>query len=256
MPRKGAFRKTPVKGKKKVLTVKDVKQIVKKLAEPKKNIVNLFVSTPVPGGGLASFGSGQGIINQDIFSTLAIVQGTEQENRIGNKIGSCRLLFSGFINSLPVQTLVNPYIPYEAHMIVYRNKKDPELNSPKALVQLPANNLDFITGTVMNSTYPWNKDGYVILKHKVWHMNPRGPDNPPSVAIPGVNFESRSVSYKRFKVAIDIKNTLLYNDNETAPTNEHIAVGFYFINGNGTDSTPTEIKFEVSMDAELHFTDL
>jgi hypothetical protein len=261
MPAKKGVRKNLNKGKKSTLTAKEVKKIVKQqvktVAETKHKISNIFSATPVPGGGLSDTSGGYGAINHNIFNTLQVSQGTEQDQRVGNKITSCNLKLSGFICSKLYSSVTNPFCAYEAHMIVFKSKRDPFVNNPNYIVSLPADNNDRITGTVMNSCYPWNKDGYTILKHKVWRMLPRVPDNPPSVTtVPGVNVDSSAVAFKRFKIFIDIKNTLLYNDNENIPTNESIAVGFYFINGNGQDSSASHQKFDVWMDAEIHYKDL
>ena len=113
-----------------------VKRIIAGEAETKEKVVNIFNQSPVLGTGLLT-ATGTGLHQTNLLDTLAIAQGTEQEERNGNKITEARLRVRGVIQSLPYDETSNAnLLPYEVHMVAYKEKKT-IVNSVATLKQLP-----------------------------------------------------------------------------------------------------------------------
>jgi hypothetical protein len=256
-PRKAIKKKTTTKMVKKPSTTfnKRVLQVVDRTRETKMKIFDCFTSEEIHGFGMKTQGSTvQGIKINNLLSKAALAQGTEQEQRIGNEVSNARLKLRGFIHSNTYDSATNnSTLPFEVHMVVYKRKKSID-NTFDIIKSLPSNSTGEIDGTLMNTLYPFNKDSYIIKKHRVFRMRPlshedsTGPINPQS---------SNAPMFQRFIQEINISNKLMYSDTLTVPSNDWVGVLFYCINGDGESggSASGQIRAKVTMDAVLTYKD-
>ena len=99
-----------------------VKRIIAGEAETKEKVVNIFNQSSILGTGLKDDLT-LGLFQANLLDTMAIAQGTEQEERNGNKITECKLRVRGVIQSLPYDSTTNAnLLPYEVHMVAYKQK--------------------------------------------------------------------------------------------------------------------------------------
>jgi len=260
MPRKG---KSKTASRKPIKPKQSFNQRVRKVlaadSETKMKIVNVFNESQIIGTGLADdpFAGQTGLTDTNILQTLAIAQGSEQEERQGNKISSCRLTLRGVIqgNEYNSSTNTNNY-PYEVHMVFYKEKKS-IYNDRFNLKSLPNNATGEVSGTLMNSVYPYNKDRYIIRKVRVFRLRPLGEISTGSLNSYVNNQWSNAPAFHRFVETIDIHKELRYNDNDITPANDWCAVSFFVINGDGQLSRPNnDSRATVTMDAVLRFKDM
>ena len=149
-----------------------VRKVMRGEAETKEKVVNIFNQSAVHGVGLdATTTPANGLTQTNILDVLSIQQGTEQEEREGNKIQDCRLRLRGFIQSNEYSATNTSTYPFEVHMVFFKEKKS-ILNDNSELKQLPNNNTGIVDGTVLNSLYPYNKDKYIIRKVRVFKLRP------------------------------------------------------------------------------------
>ncbi len=256
-------RKAKAKGSKppKMSFNERVRKVVLGEAETKEKVVNIFNRDFIYGVGLdATPAIIQGRTNSNILDTLALNQGGEQEERIGNKIQDCRLrvrgvltsrLWNGDVSSPTNPANTNTY-PYEVHMVFFKLKKD-VANNNASLKVLPNNTTGIVDGTLMNSVYPYNKDRYIIRKVRVFRLRPLAAT---TTLAPNLNQQqSNAKPYHRFQETIDIHKELKYNDQQTTPANDWVGVSFFVINGDGTTLDTKESRCEVTMDAVLRYKD-
>lgn len=181
-----------------------------------------------------------------------------QESRIGNKIQNVTVDFRGLIKSLPFNDSTN-YLssPFEVHMVVYKEKSG-VANSPDGILTYP-NNAQGRIDNVTSTLYPWNKNGYVIYKHRVWKMR-----SMPEILVENADDHnvinpqtSNFPSFRRFRQRINFGSTWLYNDNDRRPRNVWGCVAFYVINGDGTDLNggTQQIRASCYLDATVKFKD-
>ena len=165
--------KTKAKAKPKMSFNERVRKVIHGEAETKEKVVNIFNSSNINGVGLDATNPAQimGLTQNNILEVLGIQQGTEQEQREGNKIEDCRLRLRGFIQTMPHSTGNTSTYPYEVHMVFFKNKKAIS-NVNNQLKQLPNNLTGGVDGTIQNSLYPYNKDMYIIRKVRVFKLRP------------------------------------------------------------------------------------
>ena len=233
-----------------------VRKVMRGEAETKEKVVNIFNQSAIHGVGLdATTTPANGLTQTNILDVLSIQQGTEQEEREGNKINDCRLRLRGFIQSQVSDSSLNSSdYPYEVHMVFFKEKKS-ILNDNSQLKQLPNNNTGIVDGTVLNSLYPYNKDKYIIRKVRVFKMRPLYS----SVGSPNslVNSQqSNAPAYVRFVETLDIHKELKYNDQSNVPANDWLGVSFFIINGDNQALPNTQVRAKCSMDAVLRYKDL
>jgi hypothetical protein len=231
-----------------------VRSVIRGTAETKEKVVNVFQESPINGSGLANtLTPVQGVTQPNLLDVLDIEQGTEQEQREGNKIENCKLTCRGFIQSMPYSSTVNlSQYPYEVHMVFYKQKKSID-NSNNDLKILPNNNTGHVDGTLMNSVYPYNKDKYIIRKVRVFKLRPLNQGNSQAQINPQ---NSNAPMFHRFHETIDIHKDLKYNDQSNVPANDWVGVSFFVINGDGTVLQRTQVRAKVTMDAVLRYKDL
>lgn len=235
-----------------------VRKVIKGEAETKEKVVNIFNKTPIIGSGLDSgVGGGlQGATQANLLDTLAIAQGTNEEEREGNRIEDCRLRIRGVIASLPSSATNQNYSPYEVHMIAYKLKKD-IANSPSSIKVLPNNNTGPVDGTLINTMYPYNKDRYIMRKIKTFRLRPLYQAFTPGTTADIVNPQSSNAPmFHRFVETLDIHKDLKYNDGTTVPANDWIGISFYVINADGSVEAEGNNRAEITMDATLRYKDL
>lgn len=238
-----------------------VRKVIHGEAETKEKVVSVFNEDAVYGVGLdATLTPVQGLTQNNILQVLAVAQGSEQEQREGNKIQDCRLRVRGVLASRPYvspndATPTNPEnsstYPYEVHMVFFKLKKD-VANNNQSLKVLPNNTTGIIDGTLMNSVYPYNKDRYIIRKVRVFRMRPLSSVTPAST-----NSQlSNARAYHRFQETIDIHKDLRFNDQQNTPANDWVGVSFFIINGDGNPLGSREVRTYATMDAVLRYKDI
>jgi len=232
-----------------------VKKVMHGEAETKQKIVNVFSDSNINNVGLdPTTNTASGLIQNNILDVLNIEQGTEQEQREGNKIEDCKLRVRGFVRSVQYNANTNTSEqPFEVHMVFFKEKQSIGNNTDQ-LKSLPDNLTGIVDGTIMNSLYPYNKDKFIIRKIKVFRLRPQwyAVNAPASL----VNSQlSNAPIFHRFVETIDIHKTLKYNDGSNIPTNDWVGVALFVINGDG-EVLADQVRATASMDAVLRYKDL
>lgn len=261
-PKAQAYRRFGVK-KTNALT-RVVKSMINRSTETKMKVVNVARETDIPGAGLTdtlgAVGHNPGLVFVNLFDTIALAQGVQQEQRVGNKVGNAYLSISGVLHSVPFDSTTNPSpLPYEVHMVAYRRRKS-IMNTYDQLKALPHNAVGPVDCTLINSTYPWNKDSYEIIKHRVWKLRPREADHTANIMNGQV---SNAPMFARFKQHLKISKKLMFQDGNTVPSNTWVGVAFYVINPDGsvlhqpgfTHPAYNQVRAKLSLDAVLRFKD-
>ena len=234
-----------------------VRKVIKGEAETKEKVVNIFNQSAIHGIGLDKTTTPpMGLTQTNILDVLSITQGSEQEEREGNKINDCRLRLRGFIQSNAYSATNTSEFPYEVHMVFFKEKKS-ILNDNSQLKQLPNNATGIVDGTVLNSLYPYNKDKYLIRKVKVFKMRPLAHLRNDAGITSALNSQqSNAPAFRRFVETIDIHKELKYNDQSDVPANDWLGVSFFVINGDNSNLAATQVRALATMDAVLRYKDL
>jgi hypothetical protein len=256
MPRvKGAKNKPKAKAPKMSFNER-VRKVIKGEAETKEKVVNVFNQSNINGCGLDTTTTpDMGLTQPNLLDVLNIQQGSEQEEREGNKINDCRLRLRGFIQSNEYSETNTSTYPYEVHMVFFKEKKQ-IANDNSQLKQLPNNQTVIVDGTVLNSLYPYNKDKYIIRKVRVFKMRPLNSGISSTSSALLNSQQSNDPAYRRFVETIDIHKELKFNDQSNVPANDWCGVSFFVINGDNTALPETQVRAKVSMDAVLRYKDL
>ena len=241
-----------------------VRKVLAGEAERKKKVVQIFQNSPIRGTGLdtAAAGGARGQYNINVLQTMAIAQGTEQEQREGNKISNCKLTVRGFVRSngfsdTGAAGTNNSSYPFEVHMVWYKNKVNysTSLNDYQNLKSLPNNQTGPIDGSIMNSLYPFNKDLYIIRRKRVFRLRPL-PESTGSTDTMVNSQYSNAPQFLRFADTIDIHKDLKFNDGSNTPTNDWVGCVVYVVNGDGEDLATIQHRSNITMDAVLTYTDM
>ncbi len=244
--RKGApTRSTPV-FKKKVMAV------VRRAAERKHKVFAINNGAGIMGSGLGGpGGAGPGYVEETLLVSLALAQGVQQEQRIGNTVTNAKLTIRGCITSLPYNATSNPNTSaFETHMVVYKNRKDASGNSAAGLKQLPGNVTGPVDGTLINTMYPYNTDLYKIIAVKKFNMACN-----PGLASTASNQGFGKILH-RFSVDCKVASTIKYEDPSTVPANDWVGVAFYNINCDGTINNSAVIRSAVAIDGVFSYYDM
>ena len=226
---------------------KRVMRVIAGEAETKMKIVQVYNHSIVQGAGRVQstepgIGSKPGLATENLFTTLSLTRGDDQENIIGNQITDCRLKVRGFIRSNSYNSTYNPAhplvdqhfntsnLPYEVHVVFYKKKTQIQ-NDDLSIKSAPSNLTIPVDASVMNTLYPWNKDTYVIKKHRVFRMRPLTQETTHN-QINGQ--QSNAPMFQRFHMDIPIKKKLIFNDGSYQPSNDWVGVMIYVVNGDGT----------------------
>ena len=264
--------------KPRVSLAQKIKDIALSEAETKLKVWQVLNNNVTVGSGLAKADATvtpailtKGVYLNNVFADQTIggtlvpfmSQGTTQQTRIGNSIRDCKLNIKGFVCSNPSSDSTNssPF-PFEVHLLVYKIHNDP-LNNPNELLNDTNNTNTYITGSAVNSLFPFNRKGCTIKKHKIFRMRPNfsvgttsgSTDNVVGVINPD-NASGEAQFYRRFNLNISMKDKLLFDDVATSPNNEWIAFGCYVINGDGVILQQTQQRVTVSAFATLRYKDM
>lgn len=272
--RKKAYRKKAISKKRpayKATFNKRVLAIVKRQSETKLRVVKVYDKQSVHGSGLATTTYtgmttpitpvAPGLAKKNLLEFINLDQGTEQEQRIGNSITDAKLRIRGFIQSAVYNSNTNAsLLPFEVHMLVYKRKRD-YTNPYDILKAYPNNVTGQISSDIITTLYPWNKDSYHIIKHRVFRMRPLQHEIAVNTTTGIVNPQnSDALPFQRFICNIPIRKVLKFSDGLDFPSNDWVGVLFYVINGDGSIvANPTTNTWDqralVSMDAVLTFKD-
>lgn len=254
----------------KTITMKDVERKMKVVnlynvlrSQPDDaNIYHVGLTTPDANAG--------GWQLNNVYEALGIVQGTTQQQRIGNEIQPTSLTLKGFVQTLPYQDQTNNSgYPYEVHILVWKYK--PSAIPPQTgadapdLLNTPTNTQVRPDGSVENSMYPWNRDQIIVKKYKVINMRPPPVDigvNRPlqgvDVVVHNPQFNTATAkAYKRFSMKIATPKKLTYNDGDISniPNNDWCCISAWIVNGNGILLPISQVRAQLNMTATLTYTD-
>ena len=175
---------------------------------------------------------------------------------LGNKIQNCKLNIRGFVHSRPFDATSNTnYYPFELHLLAYKRKDSPA-NNPDKILQGVNNTNVSIDGSAASTLLPFNRDGYVIKRHKVFKMK-ANPIAAVSTIEHVVGVENPTYNagdyqfFKRFSLNIPIKSTLLFDDAVQSPKNDWCCFSAYIINGDGLTSLNLQQRATISAIATL-----
>lgn len=245
-----------------------VKQITMKEKEVKCCQATLLTNKSINGGGLSFsgliFNNGAGVPN--VLAGLALGQGTQNNQRLGNEVSVKSLTLKGIVQQSPYNALTNTNrTPFDVYMIVYKRKQNSDGN-PATIKEYDSNNMGPIDGSIARTVLdPFNRNGYIIKKVRKFKMQPAseiitgGSSSTPGLAIlnPQIGSGTRDF-FTTFSVKVPIKKILQFNDADTEPKNDWCTVGFYYINGNASATaggTLTESRANITLQAQLRYTD-
>lgn len=201
----------------------------------------------------------RGYIVPNILDNINLLQGTDQETRIGNSVENAKLVLSGVIRSLPYSAQNNAHItPFEVHMVVYKKKNDINGDPLHLKHESATNDTTFPDGTLSSTLYPYNKDSYIIHKVRVFkfrgHRDHETYTGQPYIDLTGGQDQSLPIIH-RFKQSIPISKKLMYRDQTYVPTNSWASVAFYAVDLTGAVIQTTEHRAALYLDATLTFED-
>ena len=247
-----------------------VNQIINKKTETKLRTYTWANDVIISGGGLSLTGSLQseyGMILPNLQDLIPLTQGTTQQTRVGNEITPKTLNVKGLIYSQPFDSKTNNSpLPFEVHLILYKYKQDPITNDPIKIKQLNSDATGPINGSALVDMCPWNKDQYVIYKHRIWRLKPNpaytiltDPGTPPALPlIDPINSSFGSQTnrfFERFSLNIPIPKKFTYGDGLSTPSNFRMGLGMYIINGDGKAVAYNQVRAKVDLRATLYYTD-
>lgn len=244
---------------------KRVLSVINRNSETKMKVVSLAVGHSIYGQGLLATSQNQGsghsgYIIPNLLGTnlMEIFNGTEQEQKIGNKIRDARLIVSGCIKAQPYNATSNPYIsPFEIHMVCYKSKSDPEGN-PLQLKNKPSNQTGTCDGTLENTLYPYNRDKYLIHKVRVFKLRGFRPTetlNATDVIYETGGQSSTLPSFVRFRCECPISNKVIYQDGQSVPSNTWCSLAFFVVDRMNNTITDTHTRAEIWLDGKITFKD-
>ena len=247
---------------------KRVRTVLYKEAETKLKVVTFMDREAIKGGGLQTEATGKTLDGKNIPNLwganldipgkdfFALTRGTEQEQFVGNQISDPVINFRGFVTSLPYNaTTNNSVLPYEFHILVYKNKLTPAVGNPNGILSGPNNAVYRINGRADDSMFAWNRDGYIIKKHMVLRMRPRmktlSSDSAQNSDL------SNAPVFRRFGFRVKLKKVLKFPDGQTYPDDPdgNVSIGMYIIDGSGDVIADTQRRCSVSLVAALRFKD-
>lgn len=255
-----AYRK---KATSKVFTAK-VNRVIARKTETKMRSAQICNNAQVYGAGLSLPGSltSYGLCIANIWHHMTVAQGTSQQQRIGNSINPKSLRLSGVVKSNQFASSTNnSTLGFELHMILYKYKTA-NTGDPSRIVSLTNNQAGAIDGTAQRSLLPWNKDEYIIKKHRVFKMrcmpvHANIAEVPPSsdpVALAVNPQPSSYTAFQRFRVTVPTPKVLKFGDGQDTP-HEQCSLGFYVVDGSGNSLAASQTRATVYCDATLRYTD-
>lgn len=262
--------KKPTTAKKAVRQVRNsnfnkrVLKVLHRTRETKMKTINLANDHLIYGQGLNATTQNvgtpsRGYIVPNVLDNINLLQGTDQETRIGNSVDNAKLTISGVIRSLPYEAVHNEHItPFEVHMVIYKKKNDID-GSPLHLKQLHASNATGICdGTIAGTLMKYNRDSYTIHKVRVFklrgHRTKETLNAQDYIDLVGGQSQNLPVCV-RFRQSIPISKKLLFRDQTYLATNTWATVAFYVVDCTGAVIQTTEHRAALYLDACLTFED-
>lgn len=196
-----------------------------------------------------------GICYQNLFNTMLLNRGDEQGEFNGNKISDVKLNISGVAISQPYNSSTNSSVmPFEVWFVFYKNRDGVQANGkPNDMKQYPNNQVGDIHD-IFTTTYPWNKDQFIIkgVKRFKLRANPQDTDQN-NVYLNSVT--SNAPIFRRFNYQVPVAKVLKYGDGENIPTNDYISLGIYVMNGDGENLPPAQARCKIMGSMTMSYTD-
>jgi len=240
---------------------KKVMAVVRRVAEKKVKVVNIEQGGSITSGGLIMDSTGgivNGYVNSLLLGTLALAQGVEQEQRIGNQVSNAKFTISGVVTAQPYDGTTNPNEnAFECHIVVFKNKKDTLYNTANNLKTYPLNVTGPADGSLINTVYPYNRDLYSIKSVRKFNMiGFIKPANPGAGPVASSTNQGWGKTMHRFSIDCGVNPKLKYIDGSNIPSNDWVGVGFYVVNTDGTVETNAVTRAVCVFDGKLTFTDM
>jgi len=196
-----------------------------------------------------------GLCYQNLFNTMLLNRGDEQGEFTGNKISDVKLNISGVAISQPYNSSTNNSVmPFEVWFVFYKNRDGIQANGkPNDMKEYPNNQVGDIH-EIFTTTYPWNKDQFIIkgVKKFTLRANPQDTDQN-NVYLNSVT--SNAPIFRRFNFKVPVAKVLKYGDSENIPTNDYISLGIYVMNGDGENLPPTQLRCKIMGSMTMSYTD-
>lgn len=239
------------RARKSITFEKKVKAVLNKNAETKLKVINL-ANDGILGTGLTIGTTGFTIPN--ILASVAMTQGTQQGQRIGNQVSNAFLNVKGFVKTMIYSPTNTSTLPFEVHILFYKLKNS-SIPTSDLLKQYPANVEGPITGHVETTLYPYNTNRYTIKKRLVFKMRPLNSGISASSSALLNSQQSNAPAFRRFGCKIPISKVLKYSDGGIIPNNDWVAMSAFVIDGSGEPLSNTDVRAVLYMDASLRWDD-
>lgn len=187
-------------------------------------------------------------------STLAIVQGTGQGNRVGNAIKIKKMRFKAMLTPQPWDNTLNPNPrPLIVRMVMYYDREDPNLlPAPGSTFFQNGSSSTGFSNSPIDILRPINTDRYKVFKikdYKLGYSQYAGTAN--TVANQGAYQAYSNNDFKMVQmIDEDVTKYLVkhvkYNDNLSDPMTRGLYVTFFMIATDGTNLVSTWIPAEIS----------
>lgn len=236
---------------------KRVLSVVSKKAETKLKVIKQLNNSNLIAGSGYALTSGHGYAVPHVMSTIALAQGTGNDERIGNKISNCKMRISGFVETLPYNPTTNiSVVPYELHMVVLKTKSGQPLTNNFNDVKVYPNGVLGGIIDVASSCYPWNKDAYIIKKHKVFKLSASYPYMSGADPVNVIIGMDPKFYFQRFSVEVPVDKNQQYNDGQVIPNNTDCSILWYVLNGDNIGLNASQVRCQVSYSTYFSFQDL
>jgi len=268
--RKAPKRRVAKKGGVKALVNQVAKIVLHREAE---NMINIFQPTQTSPDTRSIFGSGlDNVSNGRIYPQIIpfITVGSGPGGRKGNSITPRTFQLRGVVttnNIYPVAGVVGSstaQCPFYLHMFVYTNKGNIFNNDVSGLMQggtAAGTSLPF-DGTLVRSTYPFNRDQYNIIKHRIFKMAcaPQfllGQSSTTPVSALADGWGNGFKMSHMFKINLPLLKTWKYNDQITnLPSNQNYWVAYAVVNCDNTVNPITTARAFVDLESVITYEDL
>lgn len=213
------------------------------------NVTGAGLNTPV----------GLGYVSSSSIIPI-VVQGAGESNRNGNSIRPKRLSLRYTLRALPTTDGASPVnnnpfkgIPFLVRVIVFKHRWAIDEASQTGILQ-QGNSSQNLGSTPDNWLNPYNKDEYKIYYSKSFKFSALS-----HISSTGVyNTENQANGFQTFamkKVSIKLPETLKFNDNNGAPTNEGFFLAVACCNVDGTVILNSQSRLQINAETYMSFYD-
>lgn len=245
----------PAKPKVSQTVKKAIKSAINRQGELKM-AANLTIAdqVSVTGAGLNT-PQGLGFVSSSSIVPI-VVQGAGEANRNGNVIRPKNLSLRYTLRALPTtEAGTNPFkgIPFLVRVVVFKHRWAIDEASQTGLLQI-GNSSQNLGSTPDNWLNPYNKDEFKIYYSKNFkfsalsHISSTGT----------LNTENQANGFQTFamkKVSIKLPETLKYNDNNGAATNEGFFLAVACCNIDGTVISNSQSRLQLNAETYMSFYD-